>query len=775
MYTLHLLWCFTALSLAGRALSHSHRHEALDVHRRLLARQRPLSNSTQHPITSGLGSSTISTSTAIGSSSALPQTSTLSGGEIAVAVIGATYIAGVGGAVLMVGGVAHPLAAGTVVTVVKAADGGDTPDIETVSSPEPTQQPKTTDSPASESRSRPATSTTSSSTSATASSTASPALHIIFIAQKALAGQISAVKEVLEKEAVAKSVSEVVSDDTGLVVFFLANITPGQADAIGKQEGVDIVFLDESLPQDRAPSTPKPPAGLSSRDGGPQLARGSPINARDDTNPPGIRLQVGAVDELKVISLPKGATLAELPGFGYASEAGRGVTIYVVDTGANTESPEWTLMPGKKSFMFAQGSERTETDFLNHGTCVVSKASGHYYGTAKDADIVAVKLPPNFSIVGYFTALVDISNDVIQKKLKGKAVVNISLGSSFPGRFAPMIPKYKELLEKIMALDIVVVTASGNDYVGHSAPQGLTANCSSLKQAQEFGIDDVSDYLALFGPTTDIIVVGAVYNNGSRTFFSQGSGDQLTVSAPGMVVCADGDSPEAIETYGTSFSAPAVSGVIAVWLSQPQYESRLQVPGEVAANVKAMVKQFSYAHIEGQPNVIWNGIDPRRLSCATSSNQRRQASGAVAPACQATSAAPSSLTTSVRPRPTSTAPAASEPPATPSGQPPVPPKPKWSTNPSGFTRLLEKDGVASHSYDNTSDSASAGVTDNIEQWCLAQCGWSCNSVFLYRVLQVVRGEYEPYYICNQYNKKWSNDFIQEGISESDSGVVFQKS
>ncbi|TEA12064.1 Subtilisin-like protease 2 [Colletotrichum sidae] len=755
MYTLHLLWWFTALSLAGRALSHSHGNEALDVHKRLLARQRPASNSTQHPITSGPGSSTISTSTAIGSSSALPQTSTLSGGEIAVAVIGATYIAGVGGAVLMVGGVAHPLAAGTVVTVVKAADGGDTPDIETVSSPEPTRQPKTTDPPASESRSGPATSTTSSSTSATASSTASPALHIIFIAQKASAGQISAVKEVLEKEAVAKSVSEVVSDDTGLVVFFLANITPGQADAIGKQEGVDIVFVDESLPQDRAPSTPKPPAGLSRRDGGPQLARGSRITARDDSNPPGIRLQEGAEDELKVISLPKGATLDELPGFGYASEAGRGVTIYVVDTGANTESPEWTLMPGKKSFMFAQGSERTETDFLNHGTCVVSKAAGHYYGTAKDADVVAVKLPPNFSIVGYFTALVEISNDVIQKKLKGKAVVNISLGSSFPGKFAPMIPKYKELLEKIMALDIVVVTASGNDY--------------------EFDIDDVSDYPALFGPTTEIIVVGGVYNNGSRTFFSQGSGDQLTVSAPGMVVCADGDSPEAIETYGTSFSAPAVSGVIAVWLSQPQYESRLQVPGEVAANVKAMVKEFSYAHIEGQPNVIWNGIDPRGLSCATSSNQRRQASGAVAPACRATSAAPSSLTTSVRPRPTSTAPAASEPPATPSGQPPVPPKPKWSTNPSGFTRLLEKDGVASHSYDNTSDSASAGVTDNIEQWCLAQCGWSCNSVFLYRVLQVVRGEYKPYYICNQYNRKWSNDFIQEGISERDSGVVFQKS
>ncbi|TQN66681.1 hypothetical protein CSHISOI_08756, partial [Colletotrichum shisoi] len=58
----------------------------------------------------------------------------------------------------------------------------------------------------------------------------------------------------------------------------------------------------------------------------------------------------------------------------------------------------------------------------------------------------------------------------------------------------------------------------------------------------------------------------------------------------------------------------AVVGVIAVWLSQDEHAARLQVPGKVAANVKAMVKEFSYPRIKRGPPVIWNGIDPRGLA-----------------------------------------------------------------------------------------------------------------------------------------------------------------
>lgn len=52
-----------------------------------------------------------------------------------------------------------------------------------------------------------------------------------------------------------------------------------------------------------------------------------------------IRLQPSAAEELKVISQPPGSWREELPGFGYASEAGKGVTIYVIDSGANAKHP----------------------------------------------------------------------------------------------------------------------------------------------------------------------------------------------------------------------------------------------------------------------------------------------------------------------------------------------------------------------------------------------------------------------------------------------------
>ncbi|CCF44007.1 hypothetical protein CH063_13548 [Colletotrichum higginsianum] len=178
-------------------------------------------------------------------------------------------------------------------------------------------------------------------------------------------------------------------------------------------------------------------------------------------------------------------------------------------------------------------------------------------------------------------------------------------------------------------------------------------------------LDKVSDYPALFGKTTDIIVVGAVDNVGIRATNSLGTGKELTTSAPGRGKCASGDSSGSKQSSGTSFAAASVAGVIAVWLSQDEYRTRLQVSGKVATNVKAMVKSLSYPRIRRGPPVIWNGVDPRRFA--------------------------------------------------------RPPKPQWSKKPQGFQRVYERDNVESGIYVATSNSASEGVTDNIEQWCLDKC------------------------------------------------------
>ncbi|GKT94363.1 alkaline proteinase [Colletotrichum tofieldiae] len=706
-----LLWWLAVLLLSNGAVSLPHQdgwHDSMHGRHRLLARQQPLSNttrpastavSTQPPITPDPRSSTRISSalTTIGTSSSAPATSTISGDKDTpvVAIIGVVNLRSVSSQFHV--SVTYVLVTYVIVLHVLGF-------VYCSSHPNATQE------------------------------------------------QIQDLNSTLAKDATPNSLEQVTSDRTGQVVFFKANITSGQADAITQLSGVGGVTPDEKLEEEQPPSS-APPSSTSQQ----ASATGPPGSPKTTVpNPADIGLQSDAVDELKAISQPPGSSLADLPGFGYASEAGKGVTIYVIDTGANAQNTEWTGMPGTKGFLYGPGATKEESDFLNHGSCVASKSTGPAYGTAKDANMIMAKLPRDLSISAIFTLLVEISNDVFQKGIEGKAVINMSLGSRIPEKLSSTTTAYKLLLVALMAEDIVIVTASGND--------------------AQYGIDDVTEYPALFGPTTDIIVVGAVENDGSRAFFSQGTGDQLTVSAPVSSTAPRADpaahknsmalplvsfpnAPDAL-THSLNWlyekltpvrqpAAPAVAGVIAVWLSQDEHKDRLQVAGKVAANVKAMVQSLAYSRIEGEPAMIWNGIDPRGLACpasGSSANQRRQAA---ASGCRATSAAPSS--TSAPPASTSApAPTSAAPSATASAQPSTPPKPQWSENPQGFQKVFEEDGVASFDYVATSDSASEGVTDNIEQWCLAKCT-------------------DP-----RYNSAWSTAFVQNGISSSDSGVAFKQ-
>ena len=52
-----------------------------------------------------------------------------------------------------------------------------------------------------------------------------------------------------------------------------------------------------------------------------------------------ILMQQNAPDELKIISQARGAYLSRLPGYAYDSMGGRGVTVYVIDTGINQHHP----------------------------------------------------------------------------------------------------------------------------------------------------------------------------------------------------------------------------------------------------------------------------------------------------------------------------------------------------------------------------------------------------------------------------------------------------
>ncbi|KAJ0164916.1 Subtilisin-like protease 2 [Colletotrichum tanaceti] len=407
-------------------------------------------------------------------------------------------------------------------------------------------------------------------------------------------------------------------------------------------------------------------------------------------NPDDVRLQTSALGELNLISqAPPGSVPAEdLPGFAYAAEAGRGVTIYVVDFGVNINHSEWKYMNGNKSIIYSRWANGTVKNSF-HGSCMASKAAGRTFGTAKNANIVMVMLEDTRGAWPLLEALEEVKKDVIKKGIKGKAIVSMSLGLPRKLFYKHELKTLKNRIIALTTEDIVVVASSGNN--------------------RKFRLykNKATNYPARFGQNTDLILVGAVDNDGSRSWYSQGTTKELTTSAPGTIWCASFYNYSWSRADGTSAAVPAVAGVIAVWLSQDEHAARLQVPGKVAANVKAMVKEFSYPRIKGGPPVIWNGIDSSKLACKW-------------------------------PRPGKDCPVLAP-----------RPNPQWSQRTLYFKLEFEKDHVMGHNY--LGKWTTAGVdARSAMQWCMDKCEDKCRSIFICRIMQYKLGEEIEHFICNTY-------------------------
>ena len=140
---------------------------------------------------------------------------------------------------------------------------------------------------------------------------------------------------------------------------------------------------------------------------------------------------------------------------------------------------------------------------------------------------------------------------------------------------------------------------------------------------------EVSKYPALLaGILADLIVVGAVYTDGTATEFSQG-GPLVTVCAPAAVKagtriagisCADSLSTGRAYKVGTSFAAPQVAGLAAYFMSTVP---SLLVPGQVARNVKNYIVSRAYSRNRG-PQAIFNDFDFRTgTTCAVAARRVR--------------------------------------------------------------------------------------------------------------------------------------------------------
>lgn len=342
-----------------------------------------------------------------------------------------------------------------------------------------------------------------------------------------------------------------------------------------------------------------------------------------------------AGEEMSFISQAPETSIFEIKDYVYDDRAGVGITVCVIDTGANIKHPEWTgmatpgrwLWPKKTFWTTITGGRGSDTDWLGHGSCVAAKVAGPTYGVAKKASVVMVKAGILSLVFSSYllkaTAL--IIEDVKSKGLQGKAVVNVSWGWPIEGPNEmndEVRDKWLEMIEELLDLDVAFITAAGNSNERKFAEAHLGFNSYPQISAKKH---------------PEIMVVGATDMDGYATPWTQ-MDDDVAVSAPGMVYgvgahrglpCSSGGDTGIDYVEGTSFSAPTVAGLAAYFMSISSDLSPddPENKGKIAMKVKEKIQNMAYRRTvrnsrDKGPLAIWNGQrSPLKITPSASSAQ----------------------------------------------------------------------------------------------------------------------------------------------------------
>ena len=230
---------------------------------------------------------------------------------------------------------------------------------------------------------------------------------------------------------------------------------------------------------------------------------------------------------------------------------GRGVTVFVFDSGINSSHEEFTgrIEPGFNVIDDAYGTE----DCAGHGTHTASLIGGTTYGVAKQVKLIPVRVlncrAGNSSSATLYTAI----NWVIEHHQTGvPAIINLSVGMSKSIAF-------NEAAQALIADGLIVVAAAGNQnrdaclYSPASEPSVISVGGTD-RAALRASYSNYGACVDIFAPGSDL--VGAWF--GSTNIYRSSS--------------------------GTSNAAPIVSGIVAMMLQDNPSLTQSQVEEQLKAN-----------------------------------------------------------------------------------------------------------------------------------------------------------------------------------------------
>jgi len=211
---------------------------------------------------------------------------------------------------------------------------------------------------------------------------------------------------------------------------------------------------------------------------------------------------------------------------------GSGVRIYIVDTGVDAAHPDFG---GRVTSGFdAFGEGLANTDCQGHGTHVAGIAAGSYFGVAKSATVVPVRVL-DCNGVGTTSTLTSGIEWILANHSGGTGIVNMSLGGGQDDRV-------NSITSRLVDAGLIVVVAAGN--AGQDACNYSPASARGAIAVAAIDIDDSRASFSNYGSCVDISAPGVGINSANA--------DNYSISK---------------RMSGTSQASPFVAGAVATYLS----------------------------------------------------------------------------------------------------------------------------------------------------------------------------------------------------------------
>ncbi|MFI1015733.1 type VII secretion-associated serine protease mycosin [Streptomyces sp. NPDC020965] len=269
---------------------------------------------------------------------------------------------------------------------------------------------------------------------------------------------------------------------------------------------------------------------------------------------------------------------------------GKGVRVAVIDTGVDVKNPQLRsavdasagadLLPVDKEDPDGDaGKTKGTVDVIGHGTKVAGIIAARprrgtgFVGLAPQATIIPIRQNDEKNSGNDKTMAEAIDHAIAEEA----DVINISQDTTKP---LQLHSRLNLAVQRALDKEIVVVASAGNDGM-----DGRTKNT----------------YPAAF---PGVLAVASSDRNNERAAFSQ-PGAFVGVAAPGVDVVSTVPGGGQCVDNGTSFSAPYVTGVVALL--------KAKYPTWTAPQIVAQIEQTAERNINGRDDFVgWGIIDPVR-------------------------------------------------------------------------------------------------------------------------------------------------------------------